>query len=81
MRQYPFDYNIYPDNSSEMFKAACEKIESSISGLQKRDLLVDVDGTTMQVYGKDGKEIIVFDDYTIGAVFVQSDIALDKIFS
>lgn len=80
MRKYPFDYNIHPDNSPEMFKAACEKIESSISGLQKRDLLVDVDGTTIQVYDKDGNEIIVFDDYTIGAVFTQSDIVLDEIF-
>lgn len=79
MKNYLFDYNIYPDNSAKRFKATCEKIESSILGLRKQDLLVDVDGTTIQVYEKDKKRIIVFDDYDIGAVFVKSDIALDDI--
>lgn len=79
MRNYLFDYNIYPDNSAEKFKATCEKIESTILGLKKKDLLIDVDGTTIQVYEKDKKKIIVFDDYDIGAVFVKSDIALDDI--
>ena len=79
MRNYLFDYNVYPDNSVEKFKATCEKIESNILGLKKKDLLIDVDGTTIQVYEKDEKKIIVFDDYAIGAVFVKSDIALDGI--
>lgn len=79
MRNYLFDYNIYPSNSVGKFKATCKKIESNILGLKKEDLLIDVDGTTIQVYEKDEKKIIVFDDYDIGAVFVKSDIALDEI--
>lgn len=31
MRNYLFDYNIYPDNSVEKFKATCEKIVLSVS--------------------------------------------------
>lgn len=76
MKNYPFDYNIYPDNSPKLFKETCSKIEKNISELAKKELLVDVDGTTIQKYEIGGGEIVVFDDYDIGAVFVQSDIDL-----
>lgn len=79
MKKYPFDYNICPDNSPEAFKDACRKIESHFANLQKEKLLVDVDGTTIQVYAEQGKEIVVTDDYDIGAVFVQSEVSLNAV--
>lgn len=79
MKQYPFDYNIFPNNSPEMFKDMCRKIEEHFPDAEKKKLLVDVDGTTVQSYMETGREIAVFDDYDIGAVFVQSEIDLKEI--
>lgn len=79
MKTYPFDYNIYPDNSPEAFKRVCGKIEAHFTDLKKENLLVDVDGTTIQRYTRQGKEIVIFDDYDIGAVFAQSEINLEGI--
>lgn len=76
MKDYPFDYNVSPDNSPEAFKKVCKKLEEHFYDLIKEPLLVDVDGTTIQTYTRQGKKIVVFDDYDIGAVFVQSEIEL-----
>ncbi len=80
MKNYPFDYNISPDNSPKAFKDICRKIEEHIVGLQKEPLLVDVDGTTIQIYTQYGRKVMVIDDYDIGAVFVRSEIDLKKLF-
>lgn len=78
MRKYPFDYNIFPDNSPEVFKEACKKIEATLPPtFEKKKLLIDVDGSLIQVYSEEDKEVIVYDDYVIGAVYVNSDIELD----
>lgn len=45
-----YEYNISSENSPEKFKIICSKIEETYSELQKDVLLVDVDGTTIQVY-------------------------------
>ena len=72
-----FDYNIYPDNSPEKFKKVCKLIESQLPQAKKSKLLIDVDGSTIQTYTIDGKDIDVYDDYDIGAVFVKSEVELD----
>ncbi len=72
-----FDYSIYPDNSPEKFKLTCAKIEQDFPCALKQKLLIDVDGSTIQVYSLGSKEIIVYDHYEIGAVFVLSDIPLE----
>ena len=76
-----YDYTIFPDNSPNEFKKACSKIESAFPNFKKNKLLIDVDGSTIQTYTKDNKDIDVYDDYDVGAVFVKSEINLDKIFS
>lgn len=77
---YVFDYNIYTDNSPKKFKETCKKIEKEYPNAIKRKLLVDVDGSTIQTYTENGKDIDVYDDYDIGAVFVRSEIRLDEVF-
>mgnify|MGYP006916049866 CR=1 FL=1 len=72
-----YHYSIYPDNSPEKFKLTCEKIEEAYPFALKLKLLVDVDGSTIQRYKINGREVIVYDDYEIGAVFVSSDIPLE----
>ena len=74
-----YDYTIYPENSSAIFKETCELIEKKYPLLSKDELLVDVDGSTIQIFGVEPKEIIVYDDYDIGAVYVKSDIDLSDI--
>ncbi len=75
-----YTYTVRKENSPSAFKAACRQIEDSVPHLEKYDLLVDVDGSTIQVY-RDGKdEITVIDDYDVGVVFVGSDVDLNEIF-
>ena len=79
-KQYEFEYNVFFDNSPKEFKAACLRIEEKHPEAEKRKMLVDVDGSTIQIYCISGKEIFVFDDYEVGAVYVESDYNLDDIF-
>lgn len=76
-----FDYTISTENSPKKFKNACNKIEHLFPDAKKNKILVDVDGSTIQTYTKDEKDIDVFDDYEIGAVFVKSELDLSDIFS
>ena len=75
-----YDYTIRKNNSPKSFKMACAAIENKYPELKKDDLLVDVDGSTIQIYGEEPKEVIVYDDYDVGAVFVKSDIDLSELF-
>lgn len=79
MSSHEYDYTIARDNSPKKFKEACAEIERRYPDYEKLKLAVDVDGTTIQVYEKDGREIVVFDDYEVGAVFVESDFELSHL--
>lgn len=46
---------------------------------KKHKLIIDVDDTTIQTYTKNNKDIDVFDDYDIGAVFIKSELDLSMI--
>ena len=72
-------YNVLNKNSAAAFVEACEKIENYSPAMTKEDLIVDVDGTTIQSYRLNGKEVVFFDDYDIGAVFIESDVKLSDI--
>ena len=71
-----FRYVIHPDNRPEIFKKICRKIKEMFPDAIEQKLLVDVDGSTIQTFTQDGKDIDVFDDYDIGIVFVQSEIEI-----
>ena len=75
-----FSYNIETVADNAAFKRACAQIEAKMSSLKKLDLLIDVDGTLIQVYyTKDGK-IVVKNDYLVDAVYVDSEVELTHIF-
>ena len=76
MDKYKYDYNIYPDNSTKKFKEACRTIETEYPNIEKKKLLVDVDGSTIQVYGENENQIAVYDDYDVGAVYALSNLPL-----
>lgn len=72
-----FEYNIHKDNSVKKFKETCNIIEQILPNAIKQKLLIDVDGSTIQTYTLDGKDIDVYDDYEVGAVYIKSEIELD----
>lgn len=75
-----YDVNIFHNNSAEKFKAACAIIEDKFPDFEKERLLIDVDGSTIQAYKKGNDEIVIYDDYDIGAVFAESDVDINGLF-
>ena len=75
----PYDYTVSRDNSPRIFKDTCKRLDSFLKGFEKFDLLVDVDGSTIQIYKQEDRKVIVYDDYDIGVVFVKSDVDLGNV--
>ena len=75
-----FDHTVFRDNSPAQFKRACSVIEREFPDCHKQKLLIDVDGSTIQTYSVSGKEITVYDDYFVGAVYIKSEIDLNRLF-
>lgn len=78
--EYKYSYNIKPETDEEAFFETCKTIEKGLFGLKKEKLLVDVDGTFIQIYymGKEEK-IVVYDDYDVDAVYVNSNVDLEEV--
>ena len=74
-----FSYNIEPKASEEAFFHVCRLIESADEGVNKEKLLIDVDGTMIQIYRTMAGRIKVFNDYEVDAVYVDSDIKLPQL--
>ncbi len=72
-RPSKFKYTIFRDNSPEAFVNFCLKFEREYPNAIKRKLLVDVDGSTIQVYEVEGKQANIYDDYDVGVVYALSD--------
>lgn len=75
-----YDYTILPENSTEKFKETCELISSEFPNAVKKPLLTDVDGSLIQLFIVGKKEIAVYDDYDVGAVYIKSDVPMQNIF-
>ena len=73
-----YTYNILMNNSREVFRKLCNKIEKYYPMARKDDLAIDVDGTAIQIYNVDGGKIVVFDDYELEMIYIESDIELPK---
>jgi hypothetical protein len=69
-----FNYNVYAENSIEEFRKVCERIEKAFPNVEKLKILIDVDGSTVQTYVENGKDIDVYNDYEVGAVYIKSEI-------
>ena len=75
-----YRYCVNSENNTKKFKETCSIIEKAYPKAKKNKLLIDVDGSTIQTYTEDGKDIDIYDDYDIGSVYVQSEIDLGAIF-
>ena len=72
-----YDYNVSSTNSKAKFQQACELIEKEYPTCIKKEPLIDVDGSMIQTYTINDKDIDVHNDYEIGAVYVKSEIMLN----
>lgn len=68
-----FNYIIEKEADNKAFFNACAKIEKEVKPLKKEKLLVDVDGSLIQVYYTDNKKIKVLNDYEVDAVYIKSE--------
>lgn len=75
-----FSYNISKNADKKAFVNTCALIESKVKDFAKEKLLEDVDGTQIQIYNTPDGKIKVFNDYEVGAVYVDSEIELKEIF-
>lgn len=74
-----FSYNISKNADQGAFFNTCSLIESKVKDIKKEKLLEDVDGTQIQIYTTPNGKIKVFNDYEVGAVYVDSEKDLNKI--
>lgn len=75
-----YEYNICNQADEEIFKKQCKVLEDKIPNLEKHELLMDVDGSKIQGYTLDDKEIKIYNSYYIGEVFIKSQIELTQYF-
>lgn len=75
-----FSYNVYEEANNAEFEKACNLIEKHFL-VEKQLPLIDVDGSIIQEYISDNGVIKVFNDYEVGAVYIDSDLKLNDIFS
>jgi hypothetical protein len=80
MKKFDFEYTVHPKNSPKLFLDTCEMIRRALPNFRAKELLVDVDGSTIQAFAKADKVIVVCDDYDVGAVYIESDIDLKRFF-
>ena len=73
-----YEYSIKPYNSPEDFELACMEFEKSHPDARKERLLVDVDGSTIQIYHVDAGKIKILDEYFIDAVYAEADFLIPQ---
>lgn len=71
-----YSYTISKNADAQAFKGVCRTLEASIPGLVKEKPLVDVDGSAIQIYHKDGEKIKVLNDIDVDAVYIDSEVDL-----
>ena len=76
-----FNYTICNCADDILFKKQCQAIEQKFPKLNKKILLIDVDGTSIQEYEHSMGKIRVTNDQQVDALYVQSDFDLKQYFS
>ena len=76
-----YHYYICNEPNGKIFQMQCRAIEKYIPSIAKEKLLEDIDGSATQIYTLNGNKITVHNSNYIGAVFIESEIALEKYFN
>lgn len=74
-----YSYNIAKNADKKAFDHACALIETGIKDIGKEKVLVDVDGTQIQIYNAPNGKIKVYNDYEVDAVYIDSEVDLTNI--
>ena len=75
-----FEYSVCNVYDADIFKKQCAALEKHIPDLSEKNYLEDVDGSQIQVYECNGKQLKIVNDKLVG-VFIESDIDIEKYFS
>lgn len=75
-----FEYNVCNCADKDIFVKQCVALEKTIPDIQKKDLLIDVDGSRTQLYQLKGKDISVHNSNYIDSVYIESEIDLEPYF-
>ena len=75
-----FSYNICTQADDTIFIKQCTALEKNIPEIQKETLFQDVDGSQIQIYKLNGKQIKVCNSYYVDAVFIDSEVELEGFF-
>lgn len=75
-----YRYIICDTPNEEIFFKQCDALEKNIKEINKKELLEDVDGSKIQIYFYNGKEIKVINSYYENELFVESEIELENFF-
>ncbi|MGI5825231.1 MAG: hypothetical protein ACOX7J_06630 [Bacillota bacterium] len=75
-----YEYNIEKNADTKAFERTCLLIEKGAATFIKEELLVDVDGTQIQIYHTREGKIKVVNDYEVDAVYVDAHVNLNNIF-
>ena len=71
-----YKYVINPQVNKALFYKQCERLEKKMSGIVKKRLLEDVDGTLIQIYIYPRGHVIIKNDEMLGDVHVESEFDL-----
>lgn len=74
-----FKYNIHKEADNSKFEDVCKKIENGIKDLNIEETLIDVDGSVIRIYNSGNDKIKVYNDYEVDAVYIDSEVNLDKL--
>lgn len=79
MANKAYTYNIAPEADNKAFQDVCSLLMSKLENAKAEKMLVDVDGSLIQVYKTPNGEIVVINDYEVDALYIDSDVNLNKI--
>ena len=74
-----YEYTISKTADNRAFKKACDIVEGLVKGLVEEKPIIDVDGSVTKTYKRGGKKIVIYNDYEVDAVYVDSDINLNDV--
>ena len=75
-----YRYTICSETYEALFHLQCAALKKHIPGLEDVRLLEDVDGSNLHIYRRDGKKLVVHNDYEIGSIYIKSEFDLTPYF-
>ena len=75
-----FSYTVSKTANNHSFMEACGLIEAALDSFEKERLLMDVDGSMIQIYYTPGGKIEVINDCEVDSVCVDSEVDLSELF-